>query len=422
MRPVHLARIGMLLFTLAAVITVAVNAQQPTPQPTPATQPGGPQPTSPAQPASVPPTPPLQPKVTNLEGDLQADELIKVDIEHLSEWAKTNNAAKVVPYLEGIALYGDYPIEVNTIQNHLRFHLRVKPENKQSWIMLLGGPKGTRRPVIFSVGLEHQSPFETAYDEDTPAMLTMISLSDGVIASTAVLVTFAMLIWLARKTNLIREPGPQPTGGKLRPYNLGRTQMAFWFFMIYASYVVIWLITGALDTITPSLLALMGISAGTALGAALIDSGKEASRSTSLQDLTAEKQALEKSIPQLQSQIDAVQAKSAMTPEDIFNRDSLNKQLQDYRTRLNQVTQQIEALTPQATDATSKGFLRDILGDSSGYSFHRFQIFAWTFVLGILFLDSVYWSLSMPEFSNTLLGLMGISSGTYLGFKFPEQK
>jgi hypothetical protein len=27
----------------------------------------------------------------------------------------------------------------------------------------------------------------------------------------------------------------------------------------------------------------------------------------------------------------------------------------------------------------------------------------------------------MPEFDTTLLGLMGISSGTYIGFKFPEK-
>jgi hypothetical protein len=422
MRPVQVARIGMLLFTLAAVITVAVNAQQPTPQPSPSVQPANAQPAPTGQPSSVQPAPPFQPKVINLEGNLEADDLIKVDIEHLADWAKTNNPAKLVPYLEGLALYGDYPIEVHTTQDHVRFHLLITAENRKTWIDLLGGPKGRRRPVIFSVGLEHQSQFDTVYDQDSPATLTVISPADGVIAAIVVVVTFVLLIWLARKTNLIRDPGPPPAGGKLRPYNLGRTQMAFWFFMIYASYVVIWLITGALDTITPSLLALMGISAGTALGAAMIDSGKEASRITSLQDLTAEKQALEQSIPQLQLQLDALQAKPALTPEDISNRDSLNKQLQDYRTRLNQVSQQIQALTPQGSDAASKGFLRDILGDSSGYSFHRFQIFAWTLVLGILFVDSVYWSLSMPEFSNTLLGLMGISSGTYLGFKFPEQK
>ena len=43
-------------------------------------------------------------------------------------------------------------------------------------------------------------------------------------------------------------------------------------------------------------------------------------------------------------------------------------------------------------------------------------------MLGILFLIGVWSRLSMPEFGGTLLGLMGISSGTYLGFKFPEAK
>jgi hypothetical protein len=39
-----------------------------------------------------------------------------------------------------------------------------------------------------------------------------------------------------------------------------------------------------------------------------------------------------------------------------------------------------------------------------------------------MFVSSVYNRLTMPEFSATLLGLMGLSSGTYIGFKFPEQK
>ena len=49
-------------------------------------------------------------------------------------------------------------------------------------------------------------------------------------------------------------------------------------------------------------------------------------------------------------------------------------------------------------------------------------MFAWTLILGVIFIGSVYKDLAMPEFNVTLLGLMGISSGTYLGFKFPEKK
>jgi hypothetical protein len=100
----------------------------------------------------------------------------------------------------------------------------------------------------------------------------------------------------------------------------------------------------------------------------------------------------------------------------------LNRQLTDSRTRLGQVDQQLRTLAAREPKTVSSGFLRDVLSDSSGYSFHRFQIFAWTIVLGIIFVSSVYNSLTMPEFSTTLLGLMGLSAGTYIGFKFPEQK
>ena len=107
---------------------------------------------------------------------------------------------------------------------------------------------------------------------------------------------------------------------------------------------------------------------------------------------------------------------------DQSNRDALNRQLTDSRTRLGQIDQQLRTLSAMQPATESSGFIRDILTDSTGYSFHRFQIFAWTIILGIIFISSVYNSLSMPDFSTTLLGLMGLSAGTYIGFKFPEQK
>src|SRR4029077_16332547 len=132
-----------------------------------------------------------------------------------------------------------------------------------------------RKPVFFSVGPEDQSPFDTVYDPSNRLPLTVISPTYGIIALVVVAITLILLVCRARTKPIIREAGPRPAGGKLRPYNLGRTQMAFWFFLVYASYIVIWLITNALDTITASLLGLMGISAGTALSEAIIDSGKE---------------------------------------------------------------------------------------------------------------------------------------------------
>ena len=51
---------------------------------------------------------------------------------------------------------------------------------------------------------------------------------------------------------------------------------------------------------------------------------------------------------------------------------------------------------------------------------HRFQMFAWTLVLAVVFVNGVLSDYAMPHFSNELLGLMGISSGVYIGFKLKE--
>ena len=75
-----------------------------------------------------------------------------------------------------------------------------------------------------------------------------------------------------------------------------------------------------------------------------------------------------------------------------------------------------------AARRSSKGFLVDLVTESDvqGVSFHRFQIIMWTLVMGIIFVSEVLTRLAMPKFDTTLLALMGISSGTYLGFKFTD--
>ena len=70
----------------------------------------------------------------------------------------------------------------------------------------------------------------------------------------------------------------------------------------------------------------------------------------------------------------------------------------------------------------TKGFWYDLLTNSDGYGFNRVQLFIWTVVLGVMFIAQVMTNLTMPDFDTTLLSLMGISSGTYLGFKISEKK
>ena len=86
-----------------------------------------------------------------------------------------------------------------------------------------------------------------------------------------------------------------------------------------------------------------------------------------------------------------------------------------------EVTQKINAQAQNAKPARGKDkWLVDVLSDANGLSFYRFQVFIWTIILGGFFIWHVANELSMPEFDTTLLLLMGISNGTYLGFKIPE--
>jgi hypothetical protein len=77
-----------------------------------------------------------------------------------------------------------------------------------------------------------------------------------------------------------------------------------------------------------------------------------------------------------------------------------------------------------ATQARPKhlSFWKDLLTDDGGWAFHRVQVAVWTIVLGTVSLWSAYSKLTLPAFDSNLLILMGISSGLYLGLKYPEQQ
>ncbi len=100
----------------------------------------------------------------------------------------------------------------------------------------------------------------------------------------------------------------------------------------------------------------------------------------------------------------------------------MEQQKGEKKAKLEAVEEKVTVLTKQATVRPCKSFWHDILSDTNGISLRRLQIFVWTIVLGIIFVREVYNGLAMPEFNGTLLALMGVSSGTYIGFKFPEQK
>ncbi|HET9284581.1 MAG TPA: hypothetical protein VFR24_21715 [Candidatus Angelobacter sp.] len=82
----------------------------------------------------------------------------------------------------------------------------------------------------------------------------------------------------------------------------------------------------------------------------------------------------------------------------------------------------VDRTGPNTPPEVSKGFLKDICGGDQGVQLHRIQIIAWTVVLAFAYVMNILTKLSIPDFNPTLLGLLGLSAGTYVGFKFPENQ
>jgi hypothetical protein len=246
----------------------------------------------------------------------------------------------------------------------LTFHLERTADNKDIWTALLREPyKAPHRDVLVTVGVADSPPLTSN------AHFILVVVKWAWYAWLWILLLIIVLIaffWLAAKRDILRD-GP-PVNGTRQPYSLGKSQMAWWFFLIIIGFVMIWLISGDRDTVTASLLTLMGISAGTGLGSSLIERN----------------------------------AKNPPGPAATGGAPPAPP-------------------PPPPPPAVSRGWLLDILSDSNGsIVLHRLQIVLWTMVLGIMLVVAVVTSLTMPAFSDTLVTLMGISSGTYVGFKFAE--
>jgi hypothetical protein len=306
----------------------------------------------------------------------------------------------------------------------LEFELMRTTESRDAWAALLGSPSLTNpfRRVVVSVGDPAKGPLTFSNNNQKPEISLRAYHRRWLIGmSIAVLGAIALFVYLAKSTNIIRDSNPpSPPEGKQRPYSLALTQAAVWFFLVFGSFLFIGLVTGDYDTITEQALILMGIGTGTALGAAMIDSTKRSTADSALSTLEPKKAQLEEEVKQLEAKVQSLAGATTDAGKQTLADTSV--QLKEKQALLKDTIDDIAAAKSGLSKPVSEGFFRDLLTDADGVNFHRFQMLVWTVVLGVLFVIGVYKGLSMPVFSATLLALMGISAGTYLGFKIPEKQ
>lgn len=263
-----------------------------------------------------------------------------------------------------------------------------------------------------SVGIEGEQEQRTVV---TGFRFSTMRSSQFWIMITFIAVVFWLpLIILARKSSILCEP--QITGEKKYkpPYSLALTQMAFWYVLIMSSTVFIYMINKEAPALNKTALVLMGISTITGVVANSMNTNKKVEERNKLIDYQNEKQVLEARLNDLELTL-----KSENTLEYT---EELKKEVINGKDRLKVLKLLISEVEHVKPIDKHKSFIKDILSDSNGISLHRFQIVGWTVALGIVYVIMVLKNIVLPEFDDTLLALMGISSGAYLGFKIPEQK
>jgi len=350
---------------------------------------------------------------------VQLQDVIAVKVANLEKlYDRACQNKTIVLFLNGhpIKSLTPYP-PANPGDKVLNFVLSRTEASKSAWTAILGRPSFDTRDIEVSVGFEDQFPLKP-----TGAKLPLLNLdiipTSWFILWCLIFVGMVVLFFIsARRSNIIRDGNPIADDAPdiSGTYSLSKSQGAWWFFVIIAAYLLIGIVTGDFsNSINSTALILLGIGAGTVLGSAAIDAQKSTPADLQAQrdkaaSLRAELDQLDKDITENKKKLTASPAPDAAAVQQL---------ILDIDGKQEQKTQKLSGYRKLV--GNSEGFLIDILSDANGISFHRFQMFAWTFVLSIIFIKEVYENLAMPTFNTTLMGLLGLSAGTYLGLKIPE--
>lgn len=269
-------------------------------------------------------------------------------------------------------------------------------------------------------------------------------------AGLLVAVIVAVLGWFGTKSDLLRDHQREPRPDLSPPYSLARCQIAFWFALVAASYVYLVLLTGTLNVFNDTALWLIGIGAGTALGASLLqpDPGKasevkvkaieaksmlgvweDAAALTAKALAEAEKVQINYEQAAALAAAKVIDAQRQLTPHSTLPANSpemvakaaADEELEKARrdtaaaTEANRIA---HSRLPQKFQIAQ--FWRDLLTEDGHYNIQKFQMAAWTLIFGLFFVQRVLSEGAFPKFDPLILGLLGISAGAYLGFKLPN--
>jgi hypothetical protein len=312
--------------------------------------------------------------------------------------------------------------------HEFEFRLRRRAGDEAAWDNLYDGTRGVHL-VRVSVGvlLDNQAfilPTGVHPQAETKAQIVELRLYRdwwlwGV--TIGLLLLLAGLVVLGATTALFRDTDLPLRADGCPQFSLSRVQLAFWTYLVIGAFLIIWLVTDRLDTLNTTILGLLGISSGTTFASKLANALTLQGGAMQREPLRG----LRRRIPEaelrtkLQSEQDELEQKVAKYEQrSALSAAADQAQGAHLATGIQRVEEDLEYLGHHRITR----FFVDLLSENNRVTLHRLQIIVWTLVLGVVFVAKVKRELSMPVFSDTLLGLMGLSSITYIALKVPELK
>lgn len=326
-------------------------------------------------------------------------------------------ATKYALFLNDEEIKGLDPPVVTSLRSQpaLVFVLKRAPLNDAFWRDLLGSPRSDHVNVVVSLGRQSGAGLSdriVGAPDGAGFGLEVFTRWDLALA-TGVIVLVLILVWgHARSRTTLRDNLLPQLAPSRQPYSLGRSQMAFWFTLIFVSFVVLFLLLQDTNVLTSQALLLMGISGATAAAAIAVDVAKTSPADVANCALQALGLNTYEDVQRVQQEILVRQQQLAALPPTSPQRTQLQIEINDRTSILRTYEEKTRPFVSQ--------WFKDVTTDINGPTVHRLQVVFWTAALGAIFLYSVYRNLAMPEFNGTLLTLMGISSAGYVGFKIQE--
>ncbi|MBD2177931.1 hypothetical protein H6F42_13505 [Pseudanabaena sp. FACHB-1998] len=346
--------------------------------------------------------------------------------------AETANkiTSQLVLQIDGYSLKNNQGVFIEP--KKLLFQLDYNEDSKNVWKNLLGPIWKAQREASVTLGCPQGLPRVDKSNKEVDNKIIIQIVNSRMLMMILPIITLIGVLFFRAFHDNLRGSGIT----RNRVFSLGRFQLAWWFYIIVITWILLFTTTGSFNDLIPAqCLILLGISTSTAIGGSVIDSSNDRQLDETdklklkkldeayqyITNKSNQKKLLEKAYQNIEGEKFKELSQLRINNEEFqfiidICKDPKVPKLENIEEAKKSICKEMNKLEPQ-----SNNFFADILTNPSGeINLHRYQIFIWSVVLGLVFIYSVLTTLKMPEFDVNLLTLQGISSGTFLALKSQE--